>query len=226
MQKLTRSEAKAQGLTRYFTGKPCKHGHVEERIVSSGACMACHKARRLDWEKRNAERINASSRARHAENPYRRRAAQERYTTKNGPRVAELKRSWRQRNAEKIKLKNAKWLAENKATMRQINADWYRLNKDIARARDVRRRVGLRLSHAVWDRELTSLVTNEAADLADRRQAITGFGWHIDHMIPLRSKKASGLHVWSNLQVIPASLNAKKGSRLILTAPGEWIAHL
>lgn len=37
----TKQEAKARGLTRYSTGQACKHGHVAERLVSSGACVAC-----------------------------------------------------------------------------------------------------------------------------------------------------------------------------------------
>lgn len=38
---ITRAEARAQGLTRYFTGKPCKRGHIADRFVSSSACVAC-----------------------------------------------------------------------------------------------------------------------------------------------------------------------------------------
>jgi hypothetical protein len=30
-----RDEAKALGLKRFFTGKPCKHGHVAERGLST-----------------------------------------------------------------------------------------------------------------------------------------------------------------------------------------------
>ncbi|KKK96676.1 hypothetical protein LCGC14_2660360, partial [marine sediment metagenome] len=31
---ITRDEAKALGLKRYFTGKPCKYGHISEHRVS------------------------------------------------------------------------------------------------------------------------------------------------------------------------------------------------
>jgi hypothetical protein len=33
-----RDAASALGLKRFFTGGPCKHGHVAERIVSSHRC--------------------------------------------------------------------------------------------------------------------------------------------------------------------------------------------
>jgi hypothetical protein len=38
-----RAAAKAQGLTRYFTGEPCSRGHVAERRVSNAICVDCRK---------------------------------------------------------------------------------------------------------------------------------------------------------------------------------------
>lgn len=38
---ITRNYAKANSLTRYFTGKPCRRGHVCERFTSNGACVRC-----------------------------------------------------------------------------------------------------------------------------------------------------------------------------------------
>jgi len=44
MQVISRAEAKAKGLKRYFTGKPCKHGHVAERVVVNATCVECERA--------------------------------------------------------------------------------------------------------------------------------------------------------------------------------------
>lgn len=30
------------GRTRYYTGKPCKQGHIAQRYVSTGGCTECH----------------------------------------------------------------------------------------------------------------------------------------------------------------------------------------
>jgi len=38
---VTRQEAARRGLLRYFTGKPCKRGHVVERFVSTATCIEC-----------------------------------------------------------------------------------------------------------------------------------------------------------------------------------------
>jgi hypothetical protein len=40
---ITRKEAVASRLIRYFTGKPCKHGHVAERRTDTGNCIECHR---------------------------------------------------------------------------------------------------------------------------------------------------------------------------------------
>jgi hypothetical protein len=45
MDIINRDVAHASGLKRYFTGVPCKRGHVVERYVSTGACKDClHRA--------------------------------------------------------------------------------------------------------------------------------------------------------------------------------------
>lgn len=64
-----------------------------------------------------------------------------------------------------------------------------------------------------WDIELTNFVTSEAHKLRLLRNKITRFSWHVDHIIPLKGKVVSGLHVWNNLQVIPAEINQRKTNK-------------
>ncbi|MBP6727284.1 MAG: hypothetical protein KA132_08815, partial [Thauera sp.] len=42
----TRKEAATIAVTRYFTGKPCKHGHISARWSHGGNCAVCDEARR------------------------------------------------------------------------------------------------------------------------------------------------------------------------------------
>jgi hypothetical protein len=43
---VTRAEAKAEGLLVYFTGAPCRNGHISVRQTSNGVCRQCTNERR------------------------------------------------------------------------------------------------------------------------------------------------------------------------------------
>jgi hypothetical protein len=61
--------------------------------------------------------------------------------------------------------------------------------------------------------DFDSFVLSEAGRLCESREKITGTPWHIDHIIPLCHRSASGLHNAFNVQVVPAAWNIKKGNR-------------
>lgn len=187
-QIISRQEAKASGLARYFTGKLCKRGHVAERLASTGVCVECNKetarTRTREWAKAN---------------PLKR---------------SETQRKYRARNLEKAR-----------ATARNSTRAWGLKNKDKVLANTHRRRASVRLRVPAWFGEFDQFVMREAADLSHCRELATGFKWHIDHMIPMCARKASGLHCAANLQVIPAILNIKKLNRMVMTTPGEWVRH-
>lgn len=56
----------------------------------------------------------------------------------------------------------------------------------------------------------------EIYDLARRRTKATGKPWVVDHVIPLKNPLVSGLHVETNLQVVPRSFNAAKGNSFVI----------
>lgn len=61
---ITVEDAKRQGLVRYFTGEPCKHGHVAERYVNGRQCVVCDR----EWNKASRQ-PNAPKAARVAREP-------------------------------------------------------------------------------------------------------------------------------------------------------------
>lgn len=52
---ISRAEARASGLTKYFTGRPCKAGHLEPRYVSNGHCPSCVSQQSSEWSRNNRE---------------------------------------------------------------------------------------------------------------------------------------------------------------------------
>lgn len=80
---ISRRDAKAAGLSQYFTGKPCPKGHVAPRVVSNYWCVKCRCAAfkrwvqatperklgfnryRRKWQRATPSRRQANNRARH-----------------------------------------------------------------------------------------------------------------------------------------------------------------
>ena len=60
----TRAQAIKDGDKLYFTGKPCKHGHVAERFVF-GACYECKKNTDKNYRKNNKEHLKQYAKENH-----------------------------------------------------------------------------------------------------------------------------------------------------------------
>lgn len=108
MEIVSQGEAKERGLKRYFTGRPCKRGHVGERRASTGHCMTCLQTP----EVREAQKERKARRRR--ENP---EAAREK------------DRQQYQANREAILSQKLKYRQENRDYYRQYyqdNKDYYR----------------------------------------------------------------------------------------------------
>lgn len=52
---MKRAEAKELGLRFYFTGKPCKRGHVTNRRTGCGSCVDCASATTKAWQDANPD---------------------------------------------------------------------------------------------------------------------------------------------------------------------------
>lgn len=53
---ISKAEARALGLPRYFTGVPCIRGHLTERQVSNGGCMDCSRILGLETKRAGCRR--------------------------------------------------------------------------------------------------------------------------------------------------------------------------
>lgn len=122
---------------------------------------------------------------------------------------------WVKKNPEKAKARWSRNHESRKEKRNEYSRQWQKKNRHLVRAFASKRRAIKAKATPLWDLELTELAVKEASHLAEMRFRSFGFEWHVDHMIPLNSTQVCGLHVWSNIQVIPASVNVSKGNRVM-----------
>lgn len=102
VQQITRADARAQGLRRYFTGKPCKRGHVAERDTLKKCCIVCRPLDYRAWFDRD-----------YAKNKPKYAAKSKRYYTENYEAVRAQMRGYRQRNITKARAETEAWQKAN-----------------------------------------------------------------------------------------------------------------
>ena len=104
----------------YFTGKPCKHGHVSKRQVSGKGCWECHKLAHAKWSANNLEHLAKKKRECREKSPQIYSAISKR---------ARQKDPWkgRERSRLRYRAKSHEYIANNKArkaAQRDRFPDW------------------------------------------------------------------------------------------------------
>ena len=206
---ITRADALARGLTRYFVNKPCKHGHLSERTSCNGGCIACNaisiaalyysetaekraerQARTQAWKDAHRDQVRAEGRAyaqAHREEASAWKAA-------NREKVNAGEREARLRDPEAYKARIGKYLASDKGKYGQ-------------RARTQNYRASLRGADGSHTREEIWALHDQQKGKCVYCRASLKKGYHADHIQPL-SKGGSN---WiSNIQLTCGPCNNRK----------------
>jgi hypothetical protein len=192
---MKRREAKALGLDKYLTDKPCKYGHFAKRYVKHGHCTECCRIQNIVWKKENPEKQIASMRKWLENN--------------RGLHNTRVKR-WQEANPEKVKIAATAWVKANPEKVKAKAKRYTKNNPAEYTARAVASVARRAKRVPVWLTTDDKWMMREAYKLAKLRTEIFGFIWEVDHTIPLRGEFVSGLHVPTNLQVIPKAENRQK----------------
>jgi hypothetical protein len=181
MEIVTRKDARAAGAIHYFTGKPCKHGHVARRIVSKSMCVECNLI--------------------HGQKHYQQHIGEQRERSRA--------RSYTER--EKAYARKAKYRAKKSVQEKEraYSRRWAKDNAAQATANAMKRHAAKLQRTPVLGCQCLIPLFYEATREATKR---TGVRHHVDHIVPLRGKTVSGLHIASNLQVITAVENLSKSN--------------
>lgn len=204
----SKEEARSRGLKTYFTGVPCKNGHLSERNASGGQCRQCLK----DWHERNKERHKENMRQHYQDNKeaYLGKSRRQRETVD-----PETKKAWNRkyRRSEKGKAQSRNWTAANPDKHAEMTKDWKQRN--IAKIRKYTRTRQAALKHRTppWLTAEDHAAIQSVYDEAHRLEQQDGVPRHVDHIVPLQGEEVSGLHVPWNLQILTESENCSKWNR-------------
>lgn len=182
MHIISRSDAIAAGLKRYYTAQPCKRGHTAERITTTSTCVECKS---LQEKARYDSGIDAKYR-------------KQRYQSDRERFISEQKRRDDMRRAEKIQY-NRQWRSENSnyaAVYRKDNAGLYAFHAAKRRCRIAQATPG-------W---VEWVEIRRLYDLAKAQHLV------VDHIVPITHPLVCGLHCLDNLQLITAEENGQKSN--------------
>ena len=221
MLKVSRIRAKQLGLATYFTGKPCKHGHIAERGVDNGTCRDCS---RIGKQTRRSKKLGYQTR----EQLDVKREASKRVCSachKKFPNTSEffqplkLKRKgkpdWIGLSAECRECRRERFrkhYAEDPEHHVKRAMDYAKKYPEKKNARDMARYAAtIAPQMPAWadQRKIETIYA-----IADFLTEKTGIVYQVDHVYPLKGKTMCGLHTHHNMRVITALANQKKGNRL------------
>lgn len=180
---MSRSEAIALSLIRYFTGKPCKNGHVNFRSVSKWECYSCKLEREQRRLAKNPERIKAILKVKYDRLKKARNERQRK-------RYAADPSQWLRRNQE--------WISSNLDRARELGK--VKTSRYRAKAR------GNGGSHTAED--IADILASQKERCAYCRKKLHS-DYHVDHIIAL-SKGGSNSR-W-NLQITCGWCNRSKSN--------------
>jgi 5-methylcytosine-specific restriction endonuclease McrA len=208
---ISRQDAIRLDLKRYFTGKPCKRGHLCERITKRASCSECDLLQAYNWAKAN---------------PDIRREMSQRCRAKNLERERARSRRWIVLNKEKYLTSLAKYRAKEKAsrppqviirkpkTPKQEKAAayhraWKAQNRERVRALHHNRKARKRGNGgAHTGDDIKNIFKAQKGKCAYCKSGLSSY--HVDHIIPISRGGTNGRR---NIQILCQPCNLRKSAK-------------
>ena len=193
--------------TRYF-GKVCKK-HIElngERHLKSRSCVACRCERVAEYQRKKREsgdqQFLDADRKRKRDSYYRNHENSKERSKINAAAYRERHPEYLERQMERLR----ELRAEDPERFKQYEQTKYQRHY----AKIVQR---VRLRDFALQQRTPTWANREAIDAIYAEAQRTNMT--VDHIVPLRGKTVSGLHVEYNMQLLTHDQNARKGNRFI-----------
>jgi len=165
------------------------------------------------WRDNNKEYMREYSKQWRKDNPDKVAEYDHRYYMENVDRAKEYDKRRRQENYD-IFLERERTSNRKRAKAHSItNKEWQRNNPHLIRMYAANRRAAILQRSPPWLTEEHYAQIEDMYQQAFLMKNLSGEDWHVDHIVPIRGKKVSGLHVPWNLQILPAKVNLQKTNK-------------
>lgn len=170
------------------------------------------------YREKNKEKINARRRKNYQKNKEFFRARSQKYREENKEKVQAYDKQYKEQNKEAIairrKERDREYYLATKETRREARREANKRYRDSHREKircDAKLRKVWR-SNCIRGHRKTKWLASEKHKIRLMYVKAKEFGFHVDHIVPLRSNKVCGLHTWANLQLLAPELNKSKGN--------------
>lgn len=216
---VTRKEAKAAGLTRYFTGKPCTRGHVDYRNVCDHGCCTCGREKAKIRRASNPEIAKREQEARkrryRCDQAFRAKRIEEacQWGKENRERRIPYMREYYQQNKERLREENRlRWASYSNDPAwlekeRLRNRTRHKENPEAKRSFVRNRRAMLREADGRHNAKDIAAILKRQGNKCAYCKASLKDGYEVDHITPI---SRGGSNWPSNLQCLCPTCNGKK----------------
>lgn len=208
LQILSRKNAVANGIKHYFTGKPCKRGHVAKRLVSTCVCVLCSYE-----SQQNIETVKRKTK--HYQNN------KQQYLGRAKKRYEENKQVMIERACNYQKANLRKIIEQRK--LRMANDDLYAI-KERVRCLIKESIKKMNFSKNSKTSEILGCSKDEFKTHVEK-QFLNGMTWknrnewHLDHIVPISTAKTQEdiirLNHFTNLRPLWSKENLSKSNKQI-----------
>ena len=216
MQVITKAEAIKAGMQYYFTGRPCKHGHLGKRNVKYGVCLECARvtAKKIYMdEQRRTEKLEKQKDYR-LENKELLKKKYRDFYWENRERLLSEDKKYRDENSQKVKIRHRVYRDKNKIHISIREKKWRAENKELVRAKHANRRA--RVLKAVGKFSARDVKIIKALQIGKCASCLVKLSrFHIDHINPISK---GGSNDKCNIQLLCVTCNLRKSAK----DPMEW----
>jgi hypothetical protein len=218
-----RTYKKIEWVRKYLVNKALtecrKYARCIERELLHDERKLKRNEREAIWREKNREKIRNRTNKWCSENRDIIRIKRKIYVEKNKDHfLFKSKKRYREKY-EYLRKQAAEWREKNRESIREYaNKKYHELKHTETymagmRARGMKRYTAKKKRCPIWLSKDDEWIIKEAYKLAYMRKKLFNTDWHLDHIIPLRGKLVSGLHVPLNIQIVPAKWNLYKNNK-------------